>query len=268
MVSTPLIAPLVFLLGLMLGSFASALSWRIPRGFSWTADQKDGHAKPVRSQCTHCGHVLGVLDLFPLFSWLMLKGRCRYCGVAIGARYPLIELGTAAACLGVYAAWGLTAPGLALIAAMPFLMALLVIDIDHMILPDQLNLLLAVAGAVFLAVQGGHGALWGIFLSHLAAALVYGGVLWLTGLVMGYALKKDALGGGDVKFAAAAGLWLGAGAFPFFLIASGAAGVIWGGISRFLRGQPLFPFGPALIGAFYIGMILRGLNFTVPGLFF
>jgi leader peptidase (prepilin peptidase)/N-methyltransferase len=75
--------------GLALGSFAAAMAYRLPRG-----------VRGVRSVCPSCGHTLGIRDLVPVFSWLCLKGRCRYCAAPISARYPLIEL---AVMLGVMA---------------------------------------------------------------------------------------------------------------------------------------------------------------------
>jgi leader peptidase (prepilin peptidase)/N-methyltransferase len=77
-------AGLFFCLGLCLGSFTTALVYRLPRRLNWTTE---------RSRCPACHHVLGPLDLVPLFSWLFLRGQCRYCRAPISARYPLIELG-------------------------------------------------------------------------------------------------------------------------------------------------------------------------------
>ncbi len=80
-------AGLFFCFGLCLGSFMTALVYRLPRGLNWTTD---------RSRCPSCGHALGVPDLVPVFSWLALRGRCRHCRTPIPARYPLIELGVGA----------------------------------------------------------------------------------------------------------------------------------------------------------------------------
>lgn len=88
-------AGVFFCFGLIIGSFATALVYRLPRGLDWVS---------ARSRCPSCGHVLGVPDLVPVFSWLFLRGRCRHCGTKIPARYPLIELsfGLAAAALGAF----------------------------------------------------------------------------------------------------------------------------------------------------------------------
>lgn len=232
---------LIAMLGFALGSFASAVSWRVPRGLSWIAS--GGRAE--HSICPACQHRLSWLDLIPFFSWLFLRGRCRYCRAAIGVRYPLIELATAAGCLAAYAAYGLSVPGGILMLAMPFLIALIAIDLEHMILPDQINIILAVLGAAFTLSHDGL-AMDSVFSMGLAA-LVYGLFSLALGWLMQKALKKDALGMGDVKFFAVAGLWLGLVPFPVFLILSGLCGIGVGVVFRIWKKEALFPFGPALV---------------------
>lgn len=233
---------LTILIGLILGSFTSALSWRVARGEGWVKG---------RSRCPQCGANLTARDLIPIFSWLFLRGRCRHCRARIGIRYPLIELGILAGCLAVYVAWGFTTPGLLGMLALPFLVTLLLVDVDQMILPDSMNLILAAGGLLFSAIL--H-----VLPMHALAALIYGGIIWLAGWIVGRVLKKDALGLGDVKFMAVAGLWLGLAWLPYFLLIAGAAGVIFGVLWRYLRGQATFPFGPALIAAFFACFLLYG----------
>ena len=235
---------LVLMLGLILGSFASAMSWRIPRHESWVR---------ARSACTSCGHLLGVADLVPFFSWLFLRGKCRHCRAPIGLRYPLIELTTLILCLLVHATAGLTLPGIIMMLAMPFLVALIVIDLDHMILPDQLNIILFGLGVAFVLAN----APGTIVLAALAAA-VYAGLLFVMGWVMSRLLKKDAVGFGDVKFMIAAGMWLGLPMLPAFLILSGLCGVAFGLIWKLAGRSAVFPFGPALILALLTCLLLRG----------
>lgn len=235
---------LVTFFGLVLGSFASAVSWRVPRGLSWIASG----GKAAQSACPACGNRLSWRDLVPLFSWIFLRGRCRHCGVAVGWRYPLIELATMAGCIAAYVVYGWSLPGGILMLAMPFLVAMIAIDLEHMILPDQINIILAVLGLAFAFATGAvPGA--------LAGAAVYGGVALALGRVMCRVLKKDALGMGDVKFFAVAGLWLGLAAFPVFLILSGLCGVGLGLVFRIWKGEALFPFGPALVFALLVAVL-------------
>ncbi len=236
--------PLVVLWGLVAGSFATALIWRIPRGHSWILRDK----KPVRSACTLCGHTLGPADLIPVFSWLFSRGRCRHCGAPYGMRYPTTELGTLLACVIAYAAMG--TGGFIFIITIPFLVALLVIDLEHMILPDQLNLIVGVMG--LLAVFRHEAFLMAALYGSVALLFYYGGQA---------AFKKEALGWGDVKFFAAAGAWLDLAALPYFLIIAGLSGVgvalIWKFMGKKEAMGP-FPFGPGLIAALFILVCLQG----------
>jgi len=181
------------ILGLILGSGMTALSWRLPRGQSWV------HG---RSQCPGCGHVLGVLDLVPVLSWVVSRGRCRHCGSRVAVRYPLIELACGAWALLAYLHTG---P----VAAWPFVMlwgvlmvALVVIDLDHQLLPDALTfpgLLCALVAAV---------------LQHALREAVFGmaigaGLLWLVAELYFRVRKVEGMGFGDVKLAAMFGALLG-----------------------------------------------------------
>lgn len=81
-------AGLFFVLGACIGSFLNVLFYRIPQGREWVK---------TPSACTSCGHQLGALDLIPIVSWVALRGKCRYCGTAISARYALVEVVTGVA---------------------------------------------------------------------------------------------------------------------------------------------------------------------------
>lgn len=244
---------IVLFIGLALGSFTTALVHRVPRSIPWWSSQ--------RSECPSCHHTLSVPDLVPVFSWLFSRGKCRYCGQGISRRYPVVELCTAMACFMAYAVYGLTVPAFFIMAAVPFLMALLVIDLDHLILPDQLVLILAVLGLarlVFIVLTGE----WMLASPFVLGMLVYAAVAWVLGYTMTKILQKDALGFGDVKFFAVAGLWLGMGAFSWFLLLSGVFGVVLGLVWRKIRGEGAFPFGPALIAAFYVLLLFGGSLFA------
>jgi leader peptidase (prepilin peptidase)/N-methyltransferase len=118
------------MVGLCLGSFASAITYRIISQKSWIFERKEGSgdkAKPARSFCPSCLHQLSVLDLIPLFSWVFLAGKCRYCGVKIPARYPLIEIVGA---IFMVAAYMMGVMGFAIILyvmTLPFLLTFLLL---------------------------------------------------------------------------------------------------------------------------------------------
>ncbi|MCB1556583.1 MAG: prepilin peptidase [Alphaproteobacteria bacterium] len=247
------------LIGLSLGSFASAVVARLPEERSLLVS---GNGAWARSSCPLCGHHLAILDLIPLVSWLWGRGRCRYCGGQIGVRYLLIELLALCGAVGAYVFWGFTPAAFLLIAAIPLLLALLFVDLDHMVLPDILILLLSALALCFICLSGleagGGLAILAVLLGAAVSGLIYGGLLWLVGAVMRSLLKKPALGFGDVKFFAMAGLWIGLPSLPFFMVLSGVIGLLWGVVWRFIRRADRFPFGPALILALYFLLLLNG----------
>lgn len=115
----PFVAQIVFavVLGLALGSFTTCVVYRVPRGLSvWRNKNGEG---AYRSFCPHCKTPLTAWDLIPVFSWLFLRGRCRYCGHAIGVSYVLIEAVTTGLVCGIVLAWGLTPLTLFLCALIP-----------------------------------------------------------------------------------------------------------------------------------------------------
>lgn len=263
MVYTVLELLFVIWAGLVLGSFATALTWRLPRGISIVSSREEG-GKAARSACPHCSAPLKPLDLIPLASWFMQKGKCRYCEAPIGIAYPLIEAATMLGCLGVYLVWGFTVPAFIIMAVVPVLVALLAIDAEHMILPNKLVAAAAVMALILIVYQWaaygwGYGfgkqALW-----KLAGMAAFALTAWGVGAAMTRLLKKEALGMGDVKFFGMAGLWLGLTWLPYFMISAGFFGLLTGLFYRIALKKALFPFGPALIIALYVGLLLQGLE--------
>jgi len=223
-------------LGAIFGSGVTALSWRLPRGESWVRG---------RSRCPTCGHVLGPLELVPILSWLLARGRCRHCGGAVRIRYPLIE--AACAAWAVLAGWklGLT-PALAPALLWGWmLVALTVIDLDFKLLPDALTFpgtLVAVWAA--LLGPGARHALFGI--------VVGSGYLWLFAWTWATLLKREGMGGGDIKLAAMFGALLGPlGAFLTITLAAFSGALT--GLLLMLRGRgdlrTELPFGTFLAPA-------------------
>ncbi len=238
-------------LGLLLGSFATALTYRVARGLPWASFS----GKDARSYCPACQHSLSVFDLVPLFSWLFQRGRCRYCAAAIPVRYPLIELCSLALCLMVFLTKGFTVEAFLIAALVPFLLSMAVIDLEKFILPNQMMLGAAVISILYAA--------WHAYLAHdivvfgflLLSGVIYAATAWALSLLMRFILKKEALGFGDVKFFGVAGICLGLQYFSLFLIASGLLGVVFALVWRALKKQKYFPFGPSIIAAFYLLLV-------------
>jgi leader peptidase (prepilin peptidase)/N-methyltransferase len=246
---------LTVFIGLVLGSFATALSYRLPRDISIV--------RQVRSQCPACHHNLSFGDLVPVFSWLFLRGKCRYCKTKIGSRYPLIELATLALCLAFYSVYGLKPETCLVFALAPVLVSIADIDLHYKIIPDGLNLsifLLGVASFFVVAavsanpesfvIEKGPGA--------LGASVIYGAGAWVISFTSIRLFKREALGWGDIKFFAATGVWIGLvpDALSLLLFCAGASGIILALIWKKRTGEAEFPFGPSLILAFIVILLL------------
>lgn len=235
------------MLGVVFGSFASLIAHRLPLGQAVVSG---------RSRCPHCGHVLHMADLVPVFSYLWNRGKCRHCAADVSWRYPLIEIATALLFIAalVAAGPGLNAILLGILAV--GLVVMTVIDLEYQIIPDQISLALAGLGLAYHLAQGATSDMW------LSA-----GVGALTGFLIAWALRaafqrlkgREALGFGDVKFFAVAGLWTGIGGLADFMMLSGLAGILFAAGWRIQGGDAVFPFGPALaIGLFAVILLNAG----------
>lgn len=242
----------VCLIGLALGSFATALVYRVSRGQDWVSR---------RSACPLCSHTLSAVDLVPVFSWVLSGGRCRYCKAPVPRRYPLTELSVALLCLLVYAVFGISAEGVFAVMVVPVLTALLLIDVEKMILPNQLVFMVGLIGAgrlVYFSLTGVFSQADALFVPYILGAMVYACVPWILGRIVTQVLKKDSLGFGDVKFFGVSGLWLGLPSLPYFFIVSGGAGIVLALLWRGMGKGAVFPFGPALIAAFFCMLLMQG----------
>ena len=229
-------AVVVAVVGLALGSLASLLAYRLPRGLP---------VGRTRSRCPACGTTLTPRDLVPLVSWLAARGRCRHCGTATGWRYPAIEAATALPALAAWALLGARPEAVCLAVLAAALMAAAAADLDQRILPDATLLAAAAAGLAWRALTGGTWAEAALS-AGLLAGLGLGLRAWFT-----RRRGVEALGLGDVKLMAVAGLWLPLAAVPAFLVLAGTVGTLMGLAWQRRHGARQFPFGPALAFGLY-----------------
>jgi len=243
---TALALPAVLaLLGLIMGSAVTAIAWRVPRGLSWARG---------RSACTNCHTPLGPRDLVPVFSWLLARGRCRFCGTVISWRYPLTEVLCATWAVLLHGRIGL-GPDYPFLAIWGFLLiALMWIDFDFKLLPDAITFpgTLFALVAAFLEPGGVHRALLGV--------LAGSGGLFLVAFLYLKLRKQEGMGGGDIKLAAMFGVVLGWPLTLLTLFLAALAGSVWGGILMLRRtgdGKSELPFGtllaPAALASFLWG---------------
>ncbi|WP_333572159.1 prepilin peptidase [Sphingomonas sp.] len=228
-------AVLLGLLGAVFGSFIATIAVRWPEGRSVARG---------RSACDACGETLTPVELVPVLSFLILRGRCRHCRATISPSHWVIEV----AGLAIGAVAGLVAPGLEGIAGAVFgwlLLALAALDLAAFWLPNVLNAALAAAGL-------GAGAL-GLapsLLDRMIGGVAGFAVLWLV--ARGYkALRgRQGLGGGDPKLFGAIGCWLGWQNLPLLLLAASLIGLaaVLGmmSVGRRVRATDRLPFGVML----------------------
>lgn len=185
-----LLITIIFLYGIVIGSFLNVVILRVPKGENIVTK---------RSHCTQCSHVLHWYDLFPLFSYLFLKGRCRYCGAKISLQYPIIEAANGVLWVITFLIGGFTLDSVLNCFVVSALLAISVIDERTHEIPPGLNIFIAVCGVAKVIL---HYTDWLEFL--LGAVSVS-----LLLLIIYVCSKGRAIGGGDVKLMAAAGLFLG-----------------------------------------------------------
>jgi leader peptidase (prepilin peptidase) / N-methyltransferase len=188
------------IVGAVVGSFLNVVIHRLPRGESLVHP---------RSRCPSCGTQIAEYDNVPIVSWLVLRGRCRYCGAPISPRYPVFELLTALTFAAVVLVRGFDND---LILELPFVAALIAlagIDFDHKLLPNKIVYPLAAYGVIATLL---------VDRDDLVENLVSGAGAFAFLLVAVIAYPRG-MGMGDVKLAGAMGLYLGAAVIPAMLVA-------------------------------------------------
>jgi leader peptidase (prepilin peptidase)/N-methyltransferase len=231
---------ILFLFGSIIGSFLNVCIARIPSGESVVFPG---------SHCPECSTPIPFYHNIPLFSYLVLRGRCKYCGIKISPQYLVTEALTPLIMIFLFYQFGLS---LAFAAAIIFSCALIVItfiDLKHKIIPDIISL-----PGIVLCFAASFFVPWTTPVESAVGILTGGGILWL--FAAGYKLpqKKDGMGGGDIKLLAMIGAFLGWKGVLLSLMIGSFTGSLTGIFLMLLKGRDLkyaVPFGPFLsIGAF------------------
>lgn len=274
----------VFVLGLLVGSFLNVVVYRLPLMLEreWRQDCAELQAATAaapgqpsaaaaatppparynlltpRSACPSCQAPVTALQNIPVLSWLWLRGRCASCRAPISGRYPLVELITAL--LSALVAWrfGYGTAALCALVVTWLLIPLTLIDIDHQLLPDNLNYLLLWSGLLASVLLPGGSVppvdLRSAVIGAVAGYLALWSVYWLFKLATG----KEGMGYGDFKLLAALGAWLGwQMLLPIVLLSSAVGAMVGIGMiaARAHRWAKPLPFGPYLAIAGFIAML-------------
>jgi len=247
---------LAALLGLMVGSFLNVCIHRIPR--------RENIVYPA-SHCPSCGHSIRPYDNIPLISYLLLRGRCRSCGGRIPYRYPVVEAITGLGFALLVDRFGTGLPTLLYMVFFSALVVLAFIDLEHQILPDVITIWGIILGLP-MALLPDFMASAGLplrqilhllkpgFVSSAAGLLLGGGLFWSIAVLTVVLLKKEGVGGGDIKLAAMIGSFLGWQRLllTIFLatLSGSVVGILFLALGLKGRKDPI-PFGPFLsLGAF------------------
>ena len=233
-VLTAYVLILAFVMGSVLGSFINCMAWRLAHGEKITGG---------RSHCTACGHVLGPLDLVPIFSYLFLHGKCRYCGEKISPRYMITELLLAAVFVDCILRYGLGFDALRWMAFSCCLLGLSLVDLETCTIPDRFLVAALVIYALTLPVTA--APVPDQLRSGIPGALLLGAGMLVLSLLFDKVTGKESLGGGDIKLYFVAGLYLGSVGGLLCLILSCVLGLLFSAGIRKRR----IPFGPAISAA-------------------
>lgn len=237
------IVTIAVIFGAVAGSFVDCLAWRLVRG---------ERVSVGRSHCDACGHVLGVVDLIPIFGYLIRRGRCAYCGERIPARCLWVELGLGAVFGSLALRFGASPEAIRPAVLCAILMCLSLVDLESYLIPDKLT-----AAAFFwwlVTLPFGEASVGSQVIWGLAGAFGIGGSLLILSLLMDFVLKKESMGGGDIKLLFVLGLYQGPVEGLFHLILALIIGIL---MVVFLKNRRI-PFGPAISLAYYLCAIEGG----------
>jgi len=223
------------LVGLCIGSFLNVVIYRLPQGKSVVSPG---------SACRHCGHAIRWHDNIPLFGWLWLKGRCRYCQKPLGFQYPIVELLGAIAAVASLWKFGWTFASGVFFVFLCLLIIITFIDLAHQIIPDRITLP-AMVLALFVAPYLPEFS----FVQGLLGLLAGGGVLWGIAATYSRLTGVEGIGGGDIKLMGLVGALTGWPGALFTLFGGAVLGAVVGVALLAVKGKNMrtaIPFGPFL----------------------
>ena len=235
---------LIFVLGLIVGSFSNVCIYRIPKNKSVIYPA---------SHCPKCHTTIKPVDNIPVVSYVLLKGRCRNCKKKISIQYPIVELLTGIIYLITYLIYGLTMQYLVYIILASALIIIAFIDLNEQIVPDLICLPGIGIGLIlsfFVPFMS--------FINSASGVLVGGGIILIIALVGSMIFKKEAMGGGDVKLAAMIGAFLGWRYIIISLFLGFFLGALTGiilMIAKIKSREDMVPFGPFIVLGTFITLL-------------
>ncbi len=226
-----------FILGLFFGSFFTVVGIRLPKKESFLTN---------RSYCDQCHHTLSMLDMIPIFSYIFLKRRCRYCKAKIDDLSTYMEFFTGVLFALSFFAFGFSYQLLIALGIVAMLIIVSVSDMSYLIIPDELLFFFVGYFLIILSLKDGVM----ITLTHLLSGLILFTIMYGIMLIGNFIFKKETLGGGDIKMMFVFGLILHPllGLFAIFFGSLLALPISL--IMLWKKNQKIVPFGPFLLISF------------------
>lgn len=243
---------IAFMFGSIVGSFLNVCIYRMPLGKSvvWP-----------HSHCPKCEKKIPWYDNVPFVSYLLLRGRCRFCKERISLRYPLVELLTAMMFVALFSRYGLSYDFFVYVTFTCGLIVASFVDIPHRIIPDEISVGGMILGFILTAAKGFNLHPFSFnprpAISSLLGIIIGGGIIYLTGLIFDLVYFKllkrppiqgetESMGGGDVKLLAMIGAYLGPGKAVLTFFLAPFFGAIIGLINLLVKKDHTIPYGPFL----------------------
>ena len=227
------------LFGAMIGSFLNVCIHRLPR--------EESIVRPG-SHCPKCKTPIQYYDNIPLLSYLLLRGKCRYCQASISLQYPIVEATTALSSFFLFITFGVSLSFVYYFTFVAALIVITVIDLYYQIIPDVISL-----PGIGVGLLGALVVPQVTFLNALIGVIAGGGSLFLVATIYQWLFKREGMGGGDVKLLAMIGAFLGWKAVILTILLSSFIGSIVGITLMLIKGRDFkyaIPFGPFLaVGA-------------------
>ncbi len=229
---------IVFIYGLLLGSFYNVVGYRLPNNLSIVSPG---------SFCPKCKHALKWYELIPVFSFLIQKGKCRKCGCRISLFYPFIELLTGILFLLSYLVFGFSLNFVFAILISSFFVIVIVSDFSYLIIPDEVTIFFVIASLVLHIFMG-----WNALLDSLIGSIFLFGIMYIIMLLGNKAFKEETLGGGDIKLMLFIGTFLSPFEGLFHIFLSSLVAAPFAIFCYFSKKNRVIPFGPFLLLALLV----------------
>lgn len=233
-----------FVIGLFFGSFYNVVGYRLPKGASIVFPP---------SHCPNCKHRLGALELIPVLSFFIQRGKCKHCHEKIALFYPIIEFSTGLLFAVSFYSYKFKPELVIALVLVSLLMIIVVSDLNYLIIPDSVLIVSSIIILIIKFISGGYLSL----LRSLGCGLLLFSLMYIIMLLGNMMFKKESLGGGDIKLMFVAGLVLHPliGVFSIFL--SSLFALIPSLFLYYKNEEHVIPFGPFILFAVIILFLMK-----------